>query len=103
VSWEEVEAANAEIVLILPCGYPIEKTLADLTDPATSGSLRRLPAVATGQCFVLDGNAYFNRPGPRLADSAEILAAVCHPTRYAEYRERYKDCFRLWTGKSVSP
>ncbi len=49
-----------------------------------SDDLRRVPAVARGRCHVLDGNAYFNRPGPRLADSAELLASVLDPRLFGD-------------------
>jgi iron complex transport system substrate-binding protein len=96
VTWPGIEAAQPEIVLILPCGYPTQKTWDELMDPGTSSALRRLAAVRNGQCYVLDGNAYFNRPGPRIADSTEILAAVCHPTRYPEFLEKYQVGIRAW-------
>jgi len=85
IRWEELEIANPDIVVILPCGYPIEKTLQDLEDPALRSSLKKLHA----KCFVCDGNAYFNRPGPRIADSAEILAAIFHPDQCIEWRKKY--------------
>jgi iron complex transport system substrate-binding protein len=53
-------------------------------------------AVREGRCFVLDGNAYFNRPGPRLADSAELLAAVLHPDAFPGARERYAGAWVVW-------
>jgi iron complex transport system substrate-binding protein len=53
-------------------------------------------AVREGACFVLDGNAYFNRPSPRLADSAELLAGVLHPGAFAGVRERYAGAWVAW-------
>jgi iron complex transport system substrate-binding protein len=79
VGWPEIEEANADVAVVMPCGYPIDRTLAELADPAVNAPLRRLRATRTGRTFVADGNAYFNRPGPRIADSAEILAALFHP------------------------
>jgi iron complex transport system substrate-binding protein len=58
--------------------------------------MRRLRAVREGRCYVLDGNAYFNRPGPRLADSAELLAAVLHPEIFPEERARYEGAWAPW-------
>jgi iron complex transport system substrate-binding protein len=58
--------------------------------------MRRMRAVREGRCFVLDGNAYFNRPGPRLADSAELLAAVLHPDAFPDARERYAGAWVAW-------
>jgi iron complex transport system substrate-binding protein len=47
--------------------------------------------VRDGHVFLADGNAYFNRPGPRIVDSLEILAACLHPELFAEHRDRYAD------------
>jgi iron complex transport system substrate-binding protein len=78
-TWPDVAAAAPEVVLLVPCGYPIEKTRAELPRLLDEPRFRRLPAVASGRLTVLDGNAYFNRPGPRLVDSAELAAATLHP------------------------
>jgi iron complex transport system substrate-binding protein len=82
VGWPEIEAADAEVAIIMPCGYPIGRTVTELRGPDLSAPLRRLRATRTGRTFVADGNAYFNRPGPRIADSAEILAALFHPSLF---------------------
>ncbi len=78
VTWEEIEAADADAVVLMPCGFTVGKTLEDLRDNGIAAPLRRLRAVKEGRCVVADGNAYFNRPGPRIADSAEILASIFH-------------------------
>ncbi|MEX2048750.1 MAG: ABC transporter substrate-binding protein [Gemmatimonadota bacterium] len=95
VGWAEIAGADPDAVLVLPCGFDVRRTVAELEDPAVAAGLRSVPAVHDGRCFVLDGNAYFNRPGPRLADSAELLAGVLHPELFAEHRERYG---RAWVG-----
>jgi iron complex transport system substrate-binding protein len=82
-------------VLVLPCGFDVRRTVAELEEPAVAAGLRSVPAVHDGRCFVLDGNAYFNRPGPRLADSVELLAGVLHAELFPEYREQYG---RAWVG-----
>lgn len=82
VDWQEIDAADADVVVIMPCGYPIRRTLEELTDVRIGSRVRRLRATRTGRTFVADGNAYFNRPGPRIAESAEILASLLHPDRF---------------------
>lgn len=67
----EVARANADVVIVFPCGFPIERTLADL--PLLDAGLRGAPI------FVADGNQFFNRPGPRIVESVEILAEIIHP------------------------
>lgn len=79
MTWEELVAADPEVILTMPCGFDIERTLQEkhlLTErPGWSG----LRAVKNQRVFVADGNAYFNRPGPRLVESAQILAELLHP------------------------
>ena len=82
VGWQEIEAADPDVVVIMPCGYPIPRTLEELGDGRIGSPVRRLHATRAGRTFVADGNAYFNRPGPRIADSAEILAKLLDPDRF---------------------
>lgn len=83
VAWDDIAAADPDVAVIMPCGYSISKTLEELGDARVGATLRRLRATRIGRTFVADGNAYFNRPGPRIADSAEILAALLHPDRFS--------------------
>ncbi len=76
VTWDDIAHANPDVVVIMPCGYELDQTLAELRSPQLADQLHQIPATRKGRCFVADGNAYFNRPGPRLADSAEILRAL---------------------------
>lgn len=77
--WAELVAVQPEVVVLMPCGFPIEQTYRELDrlrDRPEWGALR---AARAGRASVVDGNAFFNRPGPRLVESAEILAALLHP------------------------
>jgi iron complex transport system substrate-binding protein len=96
VGWADVAAADPDVVLVLPCGFDVARSLAELEDPDIARGMRSLHAVRGGRCYVLDGNAYFNRPGPRLADSAELLAGVLHPSLFPECRERYAGAWAVW-------
>ena len=84
VTWADIAQADPDVVIVLPCGYRLEQSLTELEEDAASAGLRTVPAVQRGQCFVADGNAFFNRPGPRLLDSAAILASILHPTLFAD-------------------
>jgi iron complex transport system substrate-binding protein len=75
--------------LVKPCGYPLARTLAELELLPQVLPWDRWPAAATGRVFAADGNAYFNRPGPRLIDSAAILAACLHPEVRSAVLDRY--------------
>lgn len=94
VTWADIAAADPDLVVIAPCGYTIERTLEELENPELLESLYSVPAAADGRCFLVDGNAYFNRPGPRIADSAEILASIVNPAGFGEFRERYREAVR---------
>ena len=83
-SWDEIKQTNPDIIIMMPCGFGIKRTLEDIHYLQNRKGWQELKAVKENKVFVVDGNQYFNRPGPRLVDSAEILAEVIHP----EYFER---------------
>lgn len=82
MTWEELLARNPEIIAIMPCGFDIERSLAEMHLLSERPEWRRLSAVRNGRVYVTDGNQYFNRPGPRVVESAEILAELLHPERF---------------------
>ena len=82
--WEEIKKTNPDIIIMMPCGFGIKRTFEDIHYLQNRKGWQELKAVKENKVFVVDGNQYFNRPGPRLVDSAEILAEVIHP----EYFER---------------
>ena len=77
--WREFVAAAPEVLVVACCGFDRERTRQDLPLLASYPGFRELPAVRSGRVYLLDGNAYFSRPGPRLVDSLEILAHALHP------------------------
>ena len=81
LQWEELVAANPEVIILMPCGYGLDRTQQDLDHLAQQPQWATLQAVQTEQVYITDGNHYFNRPGPRLVDSLEILAEILHPDR----------------------
>jgi iron complex transport system substrate-binding protein len=82
-TWEDVAAAAPDILVLACCGQPAERALQDWGPLARRPEIRALAAVRTGQVYVADGNAYFSRPGPRVVDTLEILAAIIHPELFA--------------------
>ncbi len=78
ISWEEVLQADPDLLWIACCGFTIERTEVDLVELAKQPGYRDLRAVRQGRVFVSDGSAFFNRPGPRLVDSLEMLSQVMH-------------------------
>jgi iron complex transport system substrate-binding protein len=78
VPWEAVVEAAPEVLVLAPCGFPPERTAAEL--PALTGrpGWGGLPAVRDGRVWIVDGPAHFNRPGPRVVRGVEVLAHVLH-------------------------
>jgi iron complex transport system substrate-binding protein len=97
-----LERLEPEVVVVKPCGYRVERTLAELELLPRALPWASWPAVRAGQVFVADGNAYFNRSGPRIVDSAELLAACLHPRRFAGHLARYRGAVRALTPTSRS-
>ena len=93
IEWEALEAADPDVILVLPCGFDMARSMAEMPALTAQPGWTGLSAVRNGRVFVTDGNQYFNRPGPRLAESLEILAEILHP-----------DSFDFgWRGKGWQP
>ncbi len=80
---------DPDIVVVKPCGFSLGRTLEEL--PAIRAMLPwdQWRAVREGQVFIADGNAYFNRPGPRIVESLEVLAACTHPRAFHDLRVKH--------------
>jgi iron complex transport system substrate-binding protein len=78
-TWEQLAAADPEVLLAMPCGFGLARTLHEMHWLTPHPGWHDLRAVRDGRVFAADGNQYFNRPGPRLVESLEILAEVLHP------------------------
>jgi iron complex transport system substrate-binding protein len=79
MSWQELVASNPDMIIVTPCGFDIARTLEEMALLSTRPEWPALKAVQEARVFVADGNQYFNRPGPRVAESLEILAELFHP------------------------
>ena len=86
-------APAPEVVLVKPCGFSLERTLAERAQIRALLDPMPWPAVRTGRIWLADGNAYFNRPGPRLVESLEILAACTHPAAFADLARKHAAAF----------
>jgi iron complex transport system substrate-binding protein len=82
LTWESLETVDPDVIVILPCGYDIPTARRELPALTERPGWKRLRAVQTRQVYVTDGNQYFNRPGPRLVESLEILAEILHPEHF---------------------
>ena len=76
LSWAELQAVDPDVLVLSPCGYTIERTLVDVPLLEKHAVWQNLSAVRNGRVYAIDGNAYVNRSGPRLVDSAELLGHV---------------------------
>ena len=79
MQWSELAAADPDAIVVAPCGYDLNRCLQELPLLEAKPGWSALAAVRSGRVYFADGNAYFNRPGPRLADTAELLAEMLHP------------------------
>ncbi|HJQ24157.1 MAG TPA: cobalamin-binding protein [Blastocatellia bacterium] len=79
MTWDELVASNPEVLFVSPCGFDIPRTIEEMHWLCERREWHQLSAVQSGRVFIADGNQYFHRPGPRLAESLEILAEMLHP------------------------
>jgi len=79
---DRLRAADPDVIIVAPCGFGVERTLAEMPTLAALPGWGELAAVRAGRVFVADGNLYFNRSGPLLFDTPEILAEILHPAAF---------------------
>lgn len=89
VTRDALLALTPDVVLINPCGFPLDRTLDEISLLPNALPWDVWPATLNGRVYVVDGNAYFNRPGPRIVESLEILAACVHPKAFEDFREKH--------------
>ncbi|WP_295674155.1 cobalamin-binding protein [uncultured Mucilaginibacter sp.] len=82
VNWNDISVQDPDILIIMPCGFPIERTLKEIHLLLQLPGFGELKAVKNNRVYIADGNQYFNRPGPRIVDSIEILAEIIHPKQF---------------------
>jgi iron complex transport system substrate-binding protein len=83
LDWARLIEADPEVILLLPCGFKIAQTSRDLNLLTENPGWANLRAVKEGRVYLIDGHHFFNRPGPRLVESAEIVAEILHPNRFS--------------------
>ncbi|HEY3128618.1 MAG TPA: cobalamin-binding protein [Acidobacteriota bacterium] len=82
MEWEQLVKADPDLIVVLPCGWAIDRSRGEMAALAAKSEWPHLRAVRNGRVYLADGNQYFNRPGPRLADSLEILAELIDPDTF---------------------
>ncbi len=83
ISWDDLVQSDPDVIVVLPCGFDLARTRTEFATLAAHPAWPALRAVRDGRVWLADGNQYFNRPGPRLVESAEILAEIFHPGEFA--------------------
>lgn len=79
LAWDDIRSADPDVFLICPCGFKMDRTMDEIALLTEQPGWDELKAVRSNRVYLADGNAYFNRPGPRIAESLEILAEILHP------------------------
>ncbi len=82
MQWDELKSADPDFIIILPCGWDIVRTLPEMKALTDRPDWPSLKAVRNKRVYLTDGNQYFNRPGPRLVESLEILAEILYPDQF---------------------
>lgn len=104
LEWDALVAADPDVIVMMPCGYQIPQSLGDMASMTGRTGWAELSAVRQGRVFIADGHHYFNRPGPRLVESAQIIADVIDrdASDQGEGWRRFatRQVARSWKGQS---
>jgi len=79
MKYNDLVEQDPEIIIVMPCGYDIKKSLIEIKTLESKKEWGRLKAVSNRNVYITDGNQFFNRPGPRIIESLEILLEIIHP------------------------
>ncbi|MDO8354994.1 MAG: cobalamin-binding protein [Nitrospirota bacterium] len=80
VTWDDIVAASPDVLIVMPCGFSVERTRTELSQLMLQPGQWPIPSTLREQTFLVDASSYFSRPGPRLIDGIELLAAIFHPS-----------------------
>jgi iron complex transport system substrate-binding protein len=87
VTWDEILAAAPDVLLVMPCGFSVEKTHTELLQLMQHPDQWRLSPALAEHTYLVDASSYFSRPGPRLIDGIELLATILHPSGHDHIHE----------------
>lgn len=87
VTWDDIIAAAPDVLLVMPCGFSVERTQTELFELMQQPGQWPLPPDLAERTFLVDASSYFSRPGPRLIDGIELLAALLHPSDHQHIHE----------------
>jgi iron complex transport system substrate-binding protein len=99
-SWDELEDAEPDVVVVAACGRSVEQSRAELGQGLARFAPGDLQALDAGRIFLVDGNHYFNRPGPRLIYGAALLARAFHGSAVPALPAALEEQLVRWSGES---
>jgi iron complex transport system substrate-binding protein len=82
IDWEDLREQDPEVIVVMACGFSVERTLKEVNTLLQLPGFADLQAIKNKRFYIADGNQYFNRPGPRIVDSIEILAEIINPKQF---------------------
>ncbi len=89
MTWDELRSADPDVIVIAPCGFDLARTEQEMYWLTDRPGWRDLRAVSGNRVYLADGNQYFNRPGPRVVETFEVLAEILHPdSKPQRHREK---------------
>jgi len=94
MDWRDVLSARPEIVVLMSCGYNLERNIDVWRSTKLPPGWHQIPAVQNDRIYAVDANSYFSRPGPRLSEGVALLATILHPTRIGATNARRGDSVR---------
>ena len=83
IRWQQVVEYSPEVLVVMPCGFRIERSLAEMDRLSKREGWGDFPAVRSGRVYIVDSPSYFSRPGPRTVTGLEILAGLIHPELFS--------------------
>jgi iron complex transport system substrate-binding protein len=98
IAWSRIADYDPEIIVLMPCGFSLERTSEEFARVTLPDEWRGLSAARSGHVYAVNGSAYFNRPGPRIVEGVEILAEIMHPELFPRTMPR-----EAWQRLEVDP
>lgn len=84
VTAQDVTESRADVIVVMPCGYTLDRTVDEFRTVKIPETWKGLPGVRERHVFAVNANSYFSRPGPRLADGVALLANILHPDLFPD-------------------
>ena len=86
-SWDTVRGADPDVLVVAPCGFGLARTASEMPRLEAQPGWGALRAVRDGRVYIADGNLYFNRSGPTLFETVDVLAEILHPAAFPPRHE----------------